>query len=115
MHSDFEKCAVVCYFSDSNEPSTQDVNLSIPAGKGKDEHLSDPLQGSPNNSKEGHCTGMKQEPSDHSWVTTAAVRGMCLCSNANTNKLFILSLLILTSLSYNINKSQAHVLDLKDQ
>ena len=47
MHSDFEKCAVVCYFSDSNEPSAQDVNLSTPTGKGKEDHLLEPLQESP--------------------------------------------------------------------
>lgn len=52
MHSGFEECAVVCYFSDSNEPSTLDTDgqLSIPTGKGKEDHLPELPQESPNNS-----------------------------------------------------------------
>lgn len=50
MHSSFEKCAVACYLSDSNEPSTQDINLPTLTGKGKEDHLPEPLQESPHNS-----------------------------------------------------------------
>jgi len=48
--SSFEKCTMVCYFSGSIETSTQDINLSNPTEKGKEDPLPEPLEESPSNS-----------------------------------------------------------------